>query len=86
VPVPAPAEEEVDVELVTGPEPAGEPFQLPMPVPMPVAPAERPFWPPDRRDWIMGSIGAICVLSAVGVGYGLARLLRRKPDADEEKG
>jgi serine/threonine protein kinase len=83
VPVPTddfPGEEEVDVELVT--EPVAESY----PVPVRVAPPERPLWPPDRRDWMMLAIGAVGVLTAVGLGYGLARALRKKPEAEEEKG
>ena len=34
----------------------------------------------DRRDWIMLAAGAASVLVAVGVGYGLARLVRKKPE------
>jgi serine/threonine protein kinase len=34
----------------------------------------------DRRDWIMLAAGAVSVLFAVGVGYGLARLVRKKPE------
>lgn len=66
---------EVNVELVT------EPVLLPAPVvlPAPVAVPERPLWEPDRRDWIMLATGAAGVLSAVGVGYGLARSLRKSP-------
>ncbi|MBN9117961.1 MAG: protein kinase [Planctomycetes bacterium] len=75
-----PGAEEVDVELVA--EPAIESF--PAPVPVHVAPPERALWPPDRRDWIMLAAGAVGVLSAVGVGYGLARLLRRKPAEEPE--
>jgi serine/threonine protein kinase len=46
----------------------------------------RPLWEFDRRDWIMLAAGAAGVLAAVGVGYGLARLARKKPEetpADE---
>ena len=74
VPARAPVEEEVEVELVM--EPA------PVMLPVPVAPP-RPLWQPDRRDWIMLTTGSAGVLSAVGVGYVLARLLGRKPP--EEK-
>jgi serine/threonine protein kinase len=75
LPLPAPpAEESVDVELVTIPEPEARPAI----VPMPFTPAERPLLPLDRRDWLMLAGGAIGVLSAVGLGYGLARALRRK--------
>jgi hypothetical protein len=76
-PVPTPAVEEVDVELVT------EPIAAPAPASGPPVPAERPLWPPDRRDWLMLAAGAMGVLSAVGLGYGLARVLRRKSDDAE---
>jgi hypothetical protein len=83
VPVPVPVEEEeVDVELVSGPIPAFAPG----PVPVPMAPANRPLWPPDRRDWLMLAVGAMGVLSAVGLGYGLAKVLRKKSETEEEKG
>jgi serine/threonine protein kinase len=68
-----PMPEEVDVELVPEPMPAP-------PVPMVNVPGERPLWQPDRRDWIMLATGAAGVLFAVGVGYGLARLARKKPE------
>jgi hypothetical protein len=67
-----PDPQEVDVELVVEPLPAPAPVVLP--------PPERPTWPPDRRDWIMLALGAAGVLGAVGFGYGLARVLRRKDD------
>ncbi len=54
-----------------------------MPAPAP-APPERRLWPPDRRDWIMLAAGAVGVLSAVGLGFGLAQLLRRKKPEGEE--
>jgi serine/threonine protein kinase len=84
VPVPTrpPVEEEVDVELVSGPPPASAAG----PVSVPSSPADRPLWPPDRRDWLMLAAGAMGVLSAVGLGYGLARVLRKKPDTEDEKG
>jgi hypothetical protein len=77
VPVPLPATEEVDVELVTpsvGPSAAAFEFDRP---------AGRPLWSLDRRDWIMLAAGATGILSAVGLGYGLAKALKKKPDADE---
>jgi hypothetical protein len=64
----------VDVELVT------EPFMVPVLMTPDFAKEERPLWEFDRRDWIMLAAGAAGVLAAVGVGYGLARLLRRKPE------
>jgi serine/threonine protein kinase len=71
-PAPAPAVEEVDVELVT------EPLAPPAPEFMPGPPVARPLWPPDRRDWLMLAAGAMGVLTAVGLGYGLAKALKRK--------
>ncbi|MFM8271838.1 MAG: serine/threonine-protein kinase [Gemmata sp.] len=75
-PVPAPVEE-VEVELVTElvEPPTG---MLPGPLPAP----QRPLWQPDRRDWLMLMGGAGVLLSAVGVGFTLARALgsrRAKP-------
>ncbi|MBA4063215.1 MAG: hypothetical protein C0501_05780 [Isosphaera sp.] len=64
VPVPLDATEEVDVELVTGAAPV----------------TARPLTELDRRDWIMLAAGAAGVLAAVGLGYGLARLARKKPE------
>lgn len=68
-----PAQESVDVELVTLPEPQAIPV-----APMPIEPVERTLWPLDRRDWLMLTSGAFGVLAAVGIGYGLARALRKK--------
>jgi serine/threonine protein kinase len=85
VPVPAPStitEEEVDVELVTEPIPAPLPLEQAASAP----PPERPLWQPDRRDWLMLATGAAGVLSAVGLGYGLARALRRKDPEPEGEG
>ena len=79
VPAPAAADEEVDVELVTEPA-AATMFAVPRVAP---APPPRPLWQPDRRDWMMLAAGAFGVLSAVGVGYGLAKALKREPKADE---
>jgi hypothetical protein len=77
---PRPLDEEIDVELVTEPMPA------PAFIPMPAAPQvqivkvkdERTLTELDRRDWIMLAGGAAGVLIAVGLGYGLARLMRKK--------
>ena len=63
----------MNVELVSEP--------VVLPVSLPVAVPERPLWQPDRRDWIMLAAGAAGVLSAVGVGYGLARVLGKKMQA-----
>jgi hypothetical protein len=71
-PPPLPAADEVDVELVPEPLPGPDPV-----------PPDRPLWQLDRRDWLMLAAGAAGVLSAVGLGYGLAKALKRKPDADE---
>lgn len=72
VPVPVRAAEEFDVELVADPDT------------LTASAPDRPLWQPDRRDWIMLAAGAAGVLSSVGLGYGLARLLRRKPEPTEE--
>ena len=76
---PLPIDDEVDVELVTEPAPAARVTK-----PLPTAPTDRPIWPPDRRDWMMLAAGAFGVLSAVGLGYGLAKVLRRKPEPEQE--
>jgi hypothetical protein len=51
-----------------------------------VVPLERPLSELDRRDWMMLAFGASGVLVAVGLGYGLARLIRKKPEDTEESG
>ncbi|MBY0460685.1 MAG: hypothetical protein K2V38_25485, partial [Gemmataceae bacterium] len=71
------------VELV--PEPGSESGFGLAAVPAPRPPVERPLWQPDRRDWIMLAAGAAGVLGAVGIGYGLARALRRKPETGTEE-
>jgi serine/threonine protein kinase len=90
VPAPQPAIQEVDVELVTEPVPAPAPprpslaFDDVVPAPAAVAPPPpRKLWPPDRRDWIMLAAGATGVLAAVGLGFGLAKVLKRKPEGEE---
>lgn len=79
----APGLHEVDVELITVPEPLAVPTLTPMPLD-PSLPAHRPVWPPDRRDWLMLATGAASVLAAIGLGYALAKLLRRKDPLDDE--
>jgi hypothetical protein len=71
--------EEVDVELVTDPVVIPAPVALPAPAVVPQEAEDRPLWPPDRRDWIMLASGAAGVLAAVGLGYALARIARKKP-------
>ncbi|MBM3980154.1 MAG: hypothetical protein FJ304_07685 [Planctomycetes bacterium] len=88
VPQPQPVIPEVDVELVTELIPAPQPQSLAFddgaPVPAAVAPPPpRRLWPPDRRDWIMLAAGATGVLAAVGLGFGLAKVLKRKPEGEE---
>jgi hypothetical protein len=76
-PVPRPVvEEEVDVELVldTGAVSIAPQVQIVK------VKEERSLLEPDRRDWIMLAAGASGVLVAVGLGFGLARLLRKKPE------
>jgi serine/threonine protein kinase len=80
-PVPAPrpvVADEVDVELVLDPQ--ASPVVIPSPIPQTAE--ERGLLEFDRRDWIMLAAGAASVLFAVGVGYGLARLVRKKPSED----
>jgi serine/threonine protein kinase len=76
VPAPRPAAEEVEVELVldSGAAPAAPQVQIVK------VKDERSLLEPDRRDWIMLAAGATGVLAAVGLGFGLARLLRKKPE------
>jgi hypothetical protein len=71
------AEDEVDVELV--PDPAALAPAAPQ-VQIVTVKDERGLTEFDRRDWIMLAAGAASVLAAVGVGYGLARLVRKKPE------
>ena len=75
-------EDEVNVELV--PEPLPGPVAMPLPLEPEVqivkVKEERGLLEFDRRDWIMLAAGAASVLVAVGVGYGLARLVRKKPE------
>jgi len=80
-PAPRPMPEEVEVELVV--EPVAAPMYFP-PEPAPLPP-ERALSELDRRDWMMLAIGASGVLVAVGMGYGLARLARKKPEEQVEE-
>jgi hypothetical protein len=75
MPVHPPASAEVDVELV----PESAPVLLPAQV-VAAAKEERSLFDPDRRDWIMLAAGAAGVLLAVGLGYGIARLMRKPPE------
>ena len=77
VAAPLPFPEEVDVELVVMPPPVV--IQAPPEVRVVQVKDERSLLQPDRRDWIMLASGAAGVLAAVGLGYGLARLLRKPP-------
>lgn len=70
--------DEVNVELVTDLIP--RPASLVPDVRYVKVKDERPLWEFDRRDWIMLAAGAAGVLAAVGVGYGMARLMRKKPE------
>lgn len=78
-PVPA-APDEVNVELV--PEPLHGSLVQPVPPAAQFVPIQeaRGLLEFDRRDWIMLAAGAASVLGAVGVGYGLARLVCKKPE------
>jgi hypothetical protein len=75
--------DEVDVELVA--DPGASPFLAPAPLAPEFLEEERPLLEFNRRDWIMLASGAACVLSAVGVGFGLARLMRKKPEEQPEE-
>jgi eukaryotic-like serine/threonine-protein kinase len=46
-------------------------------------PPPRPLWQLDRRDLFMLGFGGLGVLAAVGLGYGLAKVARRKPPEPE---
>ena len=72
--------DEVDVELVADPGPAPTPIPISTESQIIKVKDDRPLYEFDRRDWIMLASGATGVLAAVGVGYGLARLLRKKPE------
>jgi serine/threonine protein kinase len=72
--------EEVDVELVTDLTPGPMPAAVQPEIQIVKVKEVRPLWEFDRRDWIMLAAGAAGVLAAVGVGYGLARLARKKPE------
>jgi hypothetical protein len=64
----------------------GQEAEFYAPAPVVVVPPERPLSELDRRDWMMLAFGASGVLVAVGLGYGLARLIRKKPEDTEEGG
>jgi serine/threonine protein kinase len=71
---------EVNVELVPEPLPASLPLSSGAGVQIGATTETRGPWEFDRRDWIMLASGAASVLGAVGIGYGLARLIRKKPE------
>ncbi len=76
-----PLEEEVEVELVAmpAPGPRAEPLIEPLP-------DERGLLELNRRDLIMLIGGGTGVIGALGVGYGLARLLRGLKSSPAETG
>jgi serine/threonine protein kinase len=68
---------EYNVELVTLPEypPATAP---------PVEEEPKSIWELSRRDFVLLGLGAVGILTSIGVGYTLARVLRKKePDPAE---
>ena len=80
-PAPRPVADEVDVELVTT---FPTTVQLPAPPPRIVIqqPEPRALWQLDRRDLFMLGFGGLGALAAVGLGYGLAKAVRKKPEAE----
>jgi hypothetical protein len=70
--------EEVNVELILDP---------PAPIPPPVLTIHKTkrtvIFPPTRRDWLYFAGGCGLTLAAVGLGFGLAQLARRKPRPEE---
>jgi eukaryotic-like serine/threonine-protein kinase len=73
--------DEINVELVQDevvPRSVFQPVTVTVQGPIPAD--ERGLLEFDRRDWIMLAAGAVSVLFAVGIGYGLARLVRKKPE------
>ncbi|OWK35846.1 serine/threonine protein kinase [Fimbriiglobus ruber] len=78
MPLPA-EEEEISVELVTLPPPAPV-VQAMMP---PMEEEERPLSDLNRRDFIMLGAGGGGILVAIGIGFGLAKLMKRATSSDE---
>ncbi len=81
VAVPALREPVDDINVELAPDP-------PPPMAMPVAaipasvlsvPASPRFFPPTRRDWIYFAAGCGVTLGAVGLGFVLAQLARKRP-------
>jgi eukaryotic-like serine/threonine-protein kinase len=88
---PAASDEEVDVELVTLPDAGVQPNLIPLDEPGPRSYGgsddDRPLTDLSRRDWFFLSIGGFGVVSAMGVGFALTRLLRgslKPPEDDAE--
>ena len=87
-----PQNEEVDVELVTLPN-APPPVQpQPFGVPEPrsrgrVRDEERPLTDLNRRDMMLVAFGGLGIVTAMGIGFALTRLLRggTKPVEEDEK-
>jgi serine/threonine protein kinase len=71
---------EINVELVPVPERVSAALPVPVSPQVRATPDERGLLELDRRDWVMLAVGAASVLCAVGAGYGLARLVRKKPE------
>ena len=67
-----PSNEMVNVELVELPEEGEEAEQ-----------EARSMFDLNRRDFTMLGGGALAVLVAIGAGYGLSRLVRKKPEEEE---
>lgn len=78
-------DDEVSVELVSAapPLPVAMPQPFALPPPIVVRTPERRLLEFDRRDLIMLGLGGFGVLSAVGFGYALAQVIRRKPPEED---
>ena len=83
----SPIDDEVDVELVTLPSTAPQPFALPPSSVRRESDADRPLTDLNRRDMILVALGGLGIVAAMGAGFALTRLLRggTKPVEDEEK-
>jgi serine/threonine protein kinase len=79
-PPPPPSADEIDVELVDPPSMSLTPSSISLPA------HRAPLYPHTRRDFLMMGVGAGGVLLAIGIGFGLAQLMRKpEPPPDPPK-